>query len=265
MRLHCLLWVVLMGLGLLTPSCAVTFVQITDTQFGMGKLGYQEDVATFQRAVAQINALKPDFVLVGGDLVHNWSPETAQDFLTCAKAFTMPWYVTAGNHDGWATPEFARDFGPDHRVVEQGNVTLLLLNTNLWREADPTAGDAQLAWLTSALQTAADKHQTIIVAGHHPLFTGAVDEKESYENTPLARREKLLALFAQYHVAAYLTGHLHRSLLGLYQGTALVSSASTAVNFTADPLGFRVWHVDAKGFLTHEYVPVTPKPVEQPK
>ena len=63
-----------------TPSCvsipwmspenrSFTFAQICDTQLGMG--GYEHDVKTFKTAVAQINALKPDFAVICGDLVKN--------------------------------------------------------------------------------------------------------------------------------------------------------------------------------------------------
>src|SRR5512136_720220 len=38
-----------------------TFVQISDTQLGYG--GYQHDLDLFRKAVKQINALKPDFVV----------------------------------------------------------------------------------------------------------------------------------------------------------------------------------------------------------
>ena len=45
-----------------------TFVQICDTQLGMG--GYERDVNSFKQAVKQINARKPDFTVICGDLVN---------------------------------------------------------------------------------------------------------------------------------------------------------------------------------------------------
>lgn len=242
----------------LQSAKALTFVQITDPQFGMGDRGYQQDVTTFKSAITQINALKPDFVLICGDLINNWTPAAATDFLTCAKDFTMPWYVAAGNHDDWKSDAFHRDFAPDQRVVEQGNTTVLVVNTNIWRDGSAEAADQQLAWLEKSLQQATDKHHTIVVAGHHPLFVRAVDEKETYENIPLARRLKILALFEQYKVAAYLTGHLHYNLVAAYHGTLLISNASTAKNFSGEKPGFRVWHIDDSGYITHEYVPAVP-------
>jgi hypothetical protein len=45
-----------------------SFVQMCDTQLGMG--GYEHDVKTFTLAVDQINGMKPDFVVICGDLVN---------------------------------------------------------------------------------------------------------------------------------------------------------------------------------------------------
>ena len=44
-----------------------TFIQICDPQLGKG--GYEHDLKTFEQAVVQSNALKPDFVVICGDLV----------------------------------------------------------------------------------------------------------------------------------------------------------------------------------------------------
>ena len=44
-----------------------SFAQMCDTQLGMG--GYEHDVKTFGLAVTQINKMKPDFVVICGDLV----------------------------------------------------------------------------------------------------------------------------------------------------------------------------------------------------
>ena len=55
-----------------------TFVQLCDTQLGMG--GYDHDVKTFNQAAVQINELNPDFVVICGDLVHNAADSTFADF-----------------------------------------------------------------------------------------------------------------------------------------------------------------------------------------
>jgi hypothetical protein len=44
------------------------FAQMCDTQLGMG--GYDHDVRTFELAVERLHAMRPDFVVICGDLVN---------------------------------------------------------------------------------------------------------------------------------------------------------------------------------------------------
>ena len=74
-----------------------SFVQLCDTQLGMG--GYDHDLETFKLAVSQINELKPDFVIICGDLVHKANDSSYSDFKKIMEGFKMPCYLAPGNHD----------------------------------------------------------------------------------------------------------------------------------------------------------------------
>jgi len=45
------------------------FIQITDPQFGMfeSNKGFQKETELYEKAVKEINGLKPDFVVITGD------------------------------------------------------------------------------------------------------------------------------------------------------------------------------------------------------
>ncbi|MCK7531246.1 MAG: hypothetical protein MZV63_09475 [Marinilabiliales bacterium] len=49
------------------------FIQITDPQFGMfdNNAGFEKETILYEKAVEKINILKPDFVVITGDFVHN--------------------------------------------------------------------------------------------------------------------------------------------------------------------------------------------------
>ena len=64
-----------------------TFVQICDTQLGMG--GYEHDINSFKQAVKQINKLKPDFVVICGDLVSTPNDKSFTDFKKIKDGLTM--------------------------------------------------------------------------------------------------------------------------------------------------------------------------------
>src|SRR5438105_4352273 len=72
-----------------------SFVQMCDPQFGMG--GYQEDMERFTQAVKQINELKPDFVVICGDLVNKADKTSFADFNTLKSKLAVPCYCAPGN------------------------------------------------------------------------------------------------------------------------------------------------------------------------
>jgi len=74
-----------------------TFVQICDPQLGMG--GYEHDINTFKQAVRQVNALKPDFVIICGDLVARPTEESVNDFNKIKAGLEVTCYCVPGNHD----------------------------------------------------------------------------------------------------------------------------------------------------------------------
>ena len=79
------------------PSKEFTFIQMCDTQLGMG--GYEHDVQTFELAVKQINKMAPDFVLICGDLVGKANEKSFADFNRIKGGFKIPCHCAAGNHD----------------------------------------------------------------------------------------------------------------------------------------------------------------------
>ncbi len=254
--------------GMLLPLRAatpMTFVQLADPQLGLGQ-GEDADLATFQRAVVQINALKPDCVILCGDLLNAWKADDARAFAAAAAKFTMPWYVAPGNHDKWDAPEYAGLFGPDRRVVTVKGTTFVLTNSNLWADSRRDAGDTELTWLTKALADA-PADAPLFVVGHHPLFDNKPDEKDEYYNVPLARRMPILDLLVAHHVTAYLSGHTHMSIVRDYHGIAMVTQGSSVKNMTKEPIGFRLWKIDEKGKATNELIPLAhaDPPKEAPK
>lgn len=114
-----------------------TFVQLCDTQLGMG--GYEHDVKSFQQAVKQINALHPDFVVICGDLVHNATDSSYADFKEIKAGFTMPCYCASGNHDVGNIPNdttlryYRKTIGKDYYDFEHKGYAFILANSQLWK------------------------------------------------------------------------------------------------------------------------------------
>lgn len=89
-----------------TGAPPVRVALISDIHIGNGAM----DGARLSRIVAQINALKPDIVLIAGDFVYGHDPVAARDYaralIAPLSALRAPLGVVAtlGNHDEWTSP-----------------------------------------------------------------------------------------------------------------------------------------------------------------
>jgi len=237
-----------------------TFIQICDTQLGMG--GYEHDVNSFKQAVKQINALKPDFVVICGDLVDKADDKSFADFKEIKAGLAMPCYCVAGNHDIGNNPtaesleHYRQVVGKDYYSFEHKGYTFLVANTSLWKASVDGESEKHDAWFNKTLKTASEKGSPVFVVAHYPLYIAEPDENEDYFNLPVEKRGELLALFEMYGVVAVLAGHTHRTIVNDYKGIQLVNGEATSKNFDERPLGFRLWHVGDTRPFTHEFVPV---------
>jgi len=254
------IFVVVLSLGAAAVE-PFTFVQIADTQLGMG--GYERDVRNFERAVKQINAMKPDFVVICGDLVEDGQDDAqVKDFKRIKAGFEVPCHCVAGNHDltGEPTPEllerYRRLIGKDYYAFEQKGLAFVVMNTQLVKSEVAGESEKHFAWLKGVLEGAKKRGTPVIVAGHYALFTGNPDEEEAYFNLPVEKRKALLDLFRATGVVAYLSGHSHKNIINTLDGIQFVTNATTSRNFDDAPMGFRVWRVKAEPPYDHEYVAI---------
>lgn len=236
------------------------FVQICDTQLGFGADGYDSDVKSFRQAVRQINAMKPAFVVICGDLVNVPKPEAFADFKKVMAELEVPCHCAAGNHDVGqpATAEslakYRNAIGKDYYSFKHGGCTFLVVNTSLWKTTVDKETAAQDAWLAESLRRAKAEPSPVVVVGHHPLFLKEADEKEEYFNIPPEKRAEILRLFKEDGVVAMLTGHTHRVVENEHEGIQFLSGETTSKNFDRRPFGFRGWEVDEEGKLSHRFV-----------
>ena len=237
-----------------------TFVQLCDTQLGFG--GYEHDVKSFQQAVRQINALKPDFVVICGDLVDTPDEKSFADFNKIKAEFNVPCYCASGNHDVGNVPTrkslqtYRKVIGEDYYSFEHKGLTFVIVNTQLWKAPVEDESKKHDSWLEATLETAAGKGSRIFVVGHYPLFLKRPDEDEEYFNLPVAKRKELLSLFEARGVVAVLGGHTHELIVNQHKGIQLVNGETTSKNLDKRPFGFRVWHVTNSRPPKHDFVPL---------
>lgn len=226
-----------------------TFVQLCDTQLGMG--GYEHDIESFKQAVKQINELHPDFVVICGDLVHNATYSSFADFKKIKAGFKIPCYCAPGNHDVGNIPNeaalryYRKTIGKDYYEFQNKGYCFIVANSQFWKVSVDKESEIHDVWFKKTLKKQSHKHHPIFVMGHYPLYTVSKDEDEDYFNLPILKRQELLQLFQENNVKAYLSGHTHKTVINNYKDIQLVSGETTSKNFDGNPLGFRVWHVSS--------------------
>ena len=242
------------------PVEPFTFVQMCDTQLGFG--GYEHDVKTFERAVKQINRLKPGFVVICGDLVNRANDDSFADFNRIKAGLDVPCYCVAGNHDIGNEPTVEslaryRDVvGKDYYALDHQGYRLVIANTQLWKS--PVEGESAEhdVWFEETLRAAAAEERPVFVACHIPLFVKEPNEKTAYYNLAPEKRGQLLKLYQECGVVAVVAGHTHRMIANEYEGIQLVNGETTSKNFDNRPMGFRLWKVAGARPFQHTFVEV---------
>jgi len=244
---------------------SLTIIQWCDPQIGFSQRGCAADIAIVKKIVGQINALKPDLLVVAGDLVNANDEKTVADFKAAIAAIDVPYVLTPGNHDiqppvtGEKLGVYRRRYGPDRKALEIKGVKVIAVNSVLWMPKTPqNLAEEHNAWLHGELLAAKEGRIPVILLSHIPPFVKVPDEKDGYSNVPLSYRETLLDLCADHGVIFFLSGHTHTVFRGEYRGTTFLRAETTSKNFDKRPFGFRVLKMPAggRGAFTWDFVPV---------
>ncbi|MFF5172813.1 phosphodiester glycosidase family protein [Micromonospora sp. NPDC000089] len=238
------------------------FAVLSDTHInadgGTGSYAYTQTA----RAVDEIAAARPDFVLLSGDGVDSNRP---QDFALFQKLIDehlpadIPLYWAVGNHESGASAtgtltQFSASTGrPTRQVFDHAGTRFILLNSTLGSLRLSDFG--QLPWLREQLDAAkTDRHvSSVVVAVHHPVLdpsgTGSSQLSDPYEGQLL---EQWLAGFraSSGKQVALVSGHAH---------TAHVRRADGVLEFNAPVVG-KVPYGDAGhgGFAAWSLVTLDP-------
>lgn len=163
--------------------------------------------AATRRAVAEVNALDPDIVLVAGDLCLGQDLPGKfyaeyEDAWTVMNQVRAPTFCTAGNHDAYVQSGtdgkalYRETFGPPSYSVAVGDAAqIVAVDTYDWSYLDrlgasvavSTYGgqvrDTQLAWLEDELARVAATDRSILAVGHHNPSWVPDPKNRAYDET----------------------------------------------------------------------------------
>jgi hypothetical protein len=221
----------------------VRFVHLTDPC--LDRTALTRSRQRLAQAVTAINALKPAFILVTGNLTAHGDATEFAAWQTAAAAFTAPVYTVPGerDHDANGGLQQYDEVGRRDYTVEHGDIRVIGIDNTVWdaqRKRPSRRGRFnRLAWLEAELRSPSDATHTIVfgavpasdaLAGNHSL----ADMPE----WPEARGAKLgfYRLLEKYEVTACLAGH-SRQLYGVEFKTL---HAAAPVLYRG-PGGFLLW------------------------
>lgn len=196
-----------------------SFVQMTDIHLDI------ENLASFDRAIQEINTIAPAFVVATGDLSFGSDRATVSQAKQWFDAYEqsisvlqMPIYNALGNHDvvgihnaevpdtdpGYGEEMYRSYFGPTYYSFDWGQYHCIVLNPNQLADGQQLyfIPDSQLEWLRQDLSFR--QESPLLVFFHEPTT--------SWES-----QSQVLGILAQ-HQAAIFSGHLHQDILMNTQG-----------------------------------------------
>lgn len=238
------------------------FVQMADTQLGMlhADKSWDEELEMMQVAVDHINQLRPEFVIVCGDLVNAFpdggavkeraqAQQVADYKLALGRVDeSIPLLCVCGNHDLGNTPTratidlYRQRFGDDYFQFWVRGLQGLVLNSQVYKDDTHTTDvrAEQTEWLHAALKEGGSpKHR--VVFSHIPPFITAADEPDGYFNLDRQTRSDLLRVTKAAGVRKWFCGHYHRNAGAVDpDGLECIITAAVGTNLTpsgVDPLG----------------------------
>jgi 3',5'-cyclic AMP phosphodiesterase CpdA len=257
---------ILLALTAAATLGAQTFIQMSDPQFGMftKDAGFEHETANFEFAIAAANRMKPAFVVITGDLT-NKAGDAAQiaEFHRIAKKLdpTVKLFAVPGNHDVSNEPTaeslaaYRKNFGPDYYTFRSGEITGIVLNSNLERGTIHVPDEAAKmeAWFKTELAKAKQAGaKQVIVFQHIPFFLKDPAETDAYFNIPPDVRQRYLKVMHDYGVHRVFAGHYHRNEWGKDGDLEMVTTGPVGMPLGGAKSGLRVVTVDDKG-VTHKF------------
>lgn len=247
---------ILFGLLFLASACCpfrpFTFVQMTDPQIGF-ELSEEKTDTMFKAAVAEVNALNPELVVITGDLV-NWAYSDKQDsiYFDGRALIKAPVYELPGNHDIRTNEPQSRErymklHGETRFSIKKNGCAFIGIDSNCIKNGEEELEAEQLEWLKDQLKKAKKAKYTFVFL-HCPIIRQTIDEPEDYFNFSIPKRKEYIELFKEHGVDAVFAGHTHIDYRTEYEGIRFYAAGPVGFAFDRDRSGYNVITVTRDGF-----------------
>lgn len=207
--------------------------QITDLHIGFdGPDGPCKNSERLQTVLAELAALrlKPELILVTGDLVENGEGWAYQNMREQFAQIEVPIYFAVGNHDDRHTfstvyPDAEFNDGFLQYVIEDDRLRIIVLDTMTPGRHGGAFCEKRAKWLDDRLSEKPG-HPTLIAMHHPPIKTGIAWMTLHGDAGWAHRLDRVIS--AHDNVVHIISGHVHRNIYKKFAGTTLSVSRAVA-------------------------------------
>jgi predicted phosphodiesterase len=240
-------------------------IQLSDLHIGLKT--HPEGEAHTRQAIAIVNQLKPDLVIVSGDLSENY-PEARQEAHDLLEGLQVPYRVVPGNHDVHDDDMSAHKamWGADYYSFEAGGFRFIGLNSQLMGNYDnfespqptPNRGKAarqseeMFEWL--ALLPVSDK--PTFVFQHIPITTEDAPDNKPYWGVHDPYRKQEIDQLKRLHVREMFTAHWHNPHTKKVEGIKVHIAPAVNYGIRTDQIGIMQYTIDPSGNVKAEMIPL---------
>jgi 3',5'-cyclic-AMP phosphodiesterase len=240
----------------------MVIAQLTDPHIQRPKKKYQFFIDTalhFRRAVERVNELRPDVVLVTGDVADKGYPKEYAVAKAILDDLRVPYFVIPGNHDergamraGLGEQQY---LPPSGRAicytVEDFPLRLIAVDSTEPGRQGGFFDSERLAWLDATLAEQPER-PTLLFMHHPPMRTGIIFlDRFGFHN--LEPFKHILAKHRQ--LVRVICGHVHREMVRSLNGLLVSTAVSTAPKFVPEIFDRKAlgYSIDPPGFTIHTW------------
>ncbi|WP_010665633.1 outer membrane protein assembly factor BamB family protein [Marinilabilia salmonicolor] len=188
-------------------SESLSIAHLTDIHVSPGS----EAEANLIEVIDDINAAKPDFVVVTGDLTNTGSNAELMAVKKVLDRLNVPYYAIPGNHEtNWSESaglKFNELWGNDRFIFTTDDFLFVGFNTGPYMKmGDGHVKQEDLKWLKRVLNNLENKDKTLVIMAHYPLAEG------------LDNWTHVVGLLKEHDCRLTLCGHGHRIKLLNFDG-----------------------------------------------
>jgi alkaline phosphatase D len=241
-------------------------IHLSDLHIGLKT--HPEGEAHTRQAIALVNQLKPDLVIVSGDMSENY-PEARQGAYDLLKGLQVPYRVVPGNHDVHDDDMSAHRamYGGDYFSFEAGGFRFIGMNSQLMGNYDrfdapqpvPNHGKAarqseeMFAWLASLPESG----KPTFVFQHIPITTDGAPDDKPYWGVHDPYRKQEIEQLKRLHVKDMFAGHWHNPHTKKVDGITVHIAPAVSYGIRTDQIGIMQYTIDPTGHVKEEMIPLS--------